>query len=329
MQWWLEYIFILAVRRPGNYLTSLAAILSGIFNSLTISQPIKQAIDDIPYVVGSDWVYFILFTVVLGTILYIVAPAIRLFIGVQPFELLASYADSSEVVPNLDHYVENRLQRRLLSNTSSPLLDYRFRTIERGDLEIFNQINREVFRLTAFALPLHVIKKRNIGLFKANSSIYALIEAVKDDEYVPVGMSSILPLNDIGASLYIRNGGLRDDEIQPRHIASKDEWSNGIILFAMGILPSSRSLLKNKRALFIDVFGDHLISLLQDMRLKNPEKTTTSLYAQVEKPRGGIGRLLSQLGFEETTITTGDGCKLWEMELNFPPLKIDDRPLVV
>lgn len=322
--WRLEYFFIIAVRRPGNYLTSLAAVLSGIFNSLTVSQPIKDAIDNIPYVDGSDWLYFIIFTVVLGITFHIIAPVISLFSGVRPFELLTSYMDSSQVVPSLDRYMGNKLQARSAVNTSSSLFDCRFRTIQEDDLELLIQINREVFRFTAFALPLHLVKRRNAALFKANPSIYALIEAKTNGEYIPVGMSCILPLNDIGAALYIRDGGLKDSEIQSRHIASKSEWSNAIVLFAIGILPSSRTLLKNRRELLLDAFGGHLTDLLSEMLMHNPGKTSTYLYAQVEKPQGGIGRLLLRLGFEETDITTGDGCTLWEKEFKVSSLKMND-----
>ncbi|MEV2210577.1 hypothetical protein AB0H86_03545 [Streptomyces sp. NPDC050997] len=216
----------------------------------------------------------------------------------------------------MEQQVHNRL-RDDAAQGGQPLR-CRYRRIELHELELFNQLNREVFKHTAFTLPLHVIRRRNNELFSADPMMFGIVEASKDGHYTPVGMSHIIPLNDLGASLYVRNGGLKDSEISARYAAKQGEWSDSLVLFSMGILKSSRDLLKDRHLLLPAVFADHLVDLISEMCSLHPDRSHVRVYAQTEKPNGGIGRLLARLGFEETSIIGGDGYPLWELRLALP-----------
>lgn len=312
--WKLERIIIVGIRRPGQYLVVLSAIVAGIFSSLEISEPIKKSIDDIPYVTWSEWLYTAIFTLLFSIVLYTLSFVIGSLWGVQPLEYVVSFIDAIDIAPSIADYAERKLKRydngRILS------FDYRVRRVQSGELDMFNQINREIYKLTAFSLPLHRISQRNKELFNKNSSMFAIIDANIGGRYIPIGISHILTLNDLGKAMYVRQGGLKDGDIRAEHITASGEWSSAIVLFSMGVLPAFRNRLKDRYLTLPYVFVDHLVEIVFDMRTSDPDRADTYVYAQTEKPHGGIGKLLLTMGFENTSITTGDGCTLWRAKLD-------------
>jgi hypothetical protein len=60
----------------------------------------------------------------------------------------------------------------------------------------------------------------------------------------------------------------------------------------------------------------HVVRLVSELPPRSRGAAMPCVYAQTEKPRGGIGKLLSRLGFEETAMKTGDGYALWEAKIN-------------
>ncbi|MHB8136739.1 MAG: hypothetical protein ACYDH1_21210, partial [Anaerolineaceae bacterium] len=195
--WKIELFFILAIRHPQTYVIPLSLVISGIFNSLEISEPIKVFIDNIPFVVGSAWLYSVLFAIIFYVLLNLLSLICGSVFGVQPFEIISKYIDSKNIPMNLANYVERKLMKSLESNIP---LDYRVRIIDENDLELYNQLNRKIFSLTAFSLPIDKIRKRNTSLFKTNKCAFAFIEINVHGLYMPIGISHILPLNKIGKS---------------------------------------------------------------------------------------------------------------------------------
>lgn len=316
LRWDIERFVIIAIRHPQQYFVTLSAIVSGVFASLEVSAPIKQAIDDLPLLVGNNWLYYTLFLVLFWCIFNFLSWLLGLFFGLHPFEFIASYVDSLKIAPSLNDYVKKRLKNS--SNPDSTSVDYRVRIIDKNELSEFNQLNRELFAFTAFSLPLQKIRKRNNRLFEANSLMFAMVDANIDGRFIPVGISHIIPLSDLGKALYVTNKGIKDSEIKPEHIAAEDEWSNAILMFSMGILPPFRNVLKDKYLTLPYVFAEHLIQLVSEMKKHYPQMNTTWIYSQTEKAHGGIGKMLMALGFENTDITTGDGFILWELKLDLP-----------
>ena len=313
-RWNFEVFLIIALRNPKYYHITLSGIFAGIFSSLKISEPIKKMFDTIPYLVGSDWIYSTTFAAIFWILLYLISWLSSSFFGVQPFEFIANNIESLKGSPDFTSYIESRLKS---NSTYSVSGDYRVRIVQNdNDLSKFNQINRELFSFTAFALPIQVIKNRNKTLFQANKLTAALVEAqINQSDYIPIGISHIIPLNDLGKALYVKNDGLKDGEIRAEHIANSEEWSNAILLFSMGILPPYRKMVRDKSLTLVFVFLEHLIKVIAEMQISNPKEPYTYIYVQTEKPNKGIGKIISRVGFQKLDILSGDGYPLWEKRL--------------
>ena len=316
--WRVEKLSIIAIRSPKQYIFGLSALTAGIFSSLEISEPVKKWIDALPFVVGSDWLYVVIFTIVLGAFVALISKLLSSVWGVQPFEAVAEFVADSGSLPGIDDYVARRL--REVADSSARPLPYRVQLVGEHDIELFNQLNREIFAFTAFALPLRVIRRRNNAIFRKNPSTAAIIYATGTDTVVPVGISHILPLNGLGASLYVKDHGLADEEITGRHVARQGEWSDAVVLFSMGLTRAGRG--RMGRNIMADTFLDHLLVILSEMHAQNPGRTVASVYAQTERPTGAIGRLLARLNFKQTDMKTGDGFNLWEAEVQIPTLPV-------
>lgn len=319
LMWKIERLIVVAIRSPKQYVVGLSALAAGVFSSVEASEPVKQWIDGFPFIVGSDWLYAVIFTVIIGVVVTAFSKLLSSVWGVQPFEAVAEFVADSSPLPGIDGYVARRL--REVANPSNRALPYRVELVSEGDLELFNQLNREIFAFTAFALPLRVIRKRNKAIFRTNPSTAAIIYAVGEEMSVPVGISHVIPMNDLGASLYIRDGGLADREITGRHVARQGEWSNAVVLFSMGLTRAGRGRMGHN--ILADAFLDHLLIMLTEIRARNPDRRSASVYAQTERPTGAIGRLLTRLDFKQTDIETGDGVRLWEVEVQIPTLPIE------
>ncbi|WP_328388298.1 hypothetical protein [Nocardia sp. NBC_00416] len=309
---WIENsqrTFILAVRRPGKYLFGASALIAGIASSLEVAEPARTALEAVPVVTQSDWLAYILVTGIVAGTIKVASLGLRMAVGREPFEVLAALIDRSGIAPDLTRDFERRIAGGL--PVSEPM-DYRSRPITARELDLLCQLNREVFGLTAFSTPLDVIKRRNRSSFEANPLVYRIVEARVGDQYLPVGMSSILPLNRLGEAEYCRTGGLPDSEVRGVHIAAADEWSDAVVLFSMGLIRSARGRLRGNSAVLPLVFLDHLVDIVSTMRAAHPERRTLRLYAQTEHVKGGIGRMLRRLDFADTGIVTGDGYPLWE-----------------
>ncbi|NUS45100.1 MAG: hypothetical protein HOQ24_15605 [Mycobacteriaceae bacterium] len=314
-QWWEQArrTFILAIRKPGKYLFGVSALTAGIVSSLEIAEPARDALDAIPLLTESDWLAYIVTTGVVAVVIKSGSVALRAVVGREPFEVLAAMIDKSGVAPDLTRHFDQLVAGD--PELSKPeALDYRSRRVTARELDLLCQLNREVFGLTAFSAPLDVIKRRNRRSFEANPLAYRIIEAkVRGDDFVPVGMSCILPLNQVGEAEYCRTGGLSDAEVSGVHVAGPGEWSDAVVLFSMGLIRTVRGRLRDGSSVLPHVFLEHLVDILTAMRVANPDKSTVRLYAQTEHVKGGIGRMLRRLGFIDTGIVTGDGYPLWEL----------------
>jgi hypothetical protein len=311
---WLEKVqrsVVLAVRRPGQYLFGVSALVAGVISSLEVADPARAALDAVPVLTQSDWLAFVVITGIVAAAIKSVSLGLRMIVGREPFEAFASLIDRSGIAPDLTRTFERRIAGGSPVSETTPM-DYRSRRITARELDLICQINREIFGLTAFSVPLDVIKRRNGSSFDANPLVYRIVEAKVGNGYVPVGMSSILPLNQVGEAEYCRTGGLPDSEVRGVHIAGRDEWSDAVVLFSMGLLRSARGRLRGNTAVLPLVFLDHLADIVTTMRTAHPDKHTLHLYAQTEHVRGGIGRMLRRLGFTDSGIVTGDGYPLWE-----------------
>ncbi|MEV5652976.1 hypothetical protein AB0L57_32395 [Nocardia sp. NPDC052254] len=308
-----DRVVIVAVRRPGHYIVTISTVAAGVFSSVDASAPVRRAIDSIPLLTDSDWLTFVLMTAVLAIVLRTASFVLGKVFGREPMDVMAGMIDTAGMAPSLtEHY-----KRRMAGDTgsASQSLDYRVRRVSARDLDTLSQINREVFARSVFSIPLDVIKQRNRGVFEANPLAFVLIEAKMRDGYEPVGMSAVLPLNRLGESLYCRNGGLCDSEVRGVHIAGPGEWSDAVVMFAIGLIRGFRGRLRDSPEVVARVFIDHLTDVLNAIRAEHPDRTSVHVYAQTERSTSGIGRLLTSLGFADSGITTGDGYPLQVLEL--------------
>jgi hypothetical protein len=138
----------------------------------------------------------------------------------QPFERIVDHIDRRSL-PTLDESIRRHLN--VDSGEIAGTIEYRVRLIDARELAEFNQLNREIFAYSAFSLPLSSIRRRNEGIFLVNRSCFALVEAVSGSGFMAVGVSHVIPLNELGAALYVRDQGLRDGELTGRHVAEPGE----------------------------------------------------------------------------------------------------------
>ena len=308
-----DRVVIVALRRPGHYIVTISTVAAGVFSSVDASEPVRRAIDSIPYLTQSDWLTFVLMTAVFAIVLRTASFVLGKVFGREPMDVMAGLIDTAGMAPSLTEHYKRRMAGDT-GSTSQPL-DYRIRHVSARDLDTLCQINREVFGRSGFSTPLDVIKQRNRGVFEANPLAFVLIEAKLPDGYEPVGLSTVLPLNRLGESLYCRNGGLRDAEVRGVHIAGPGEWSDAVVLFAIGVIRGFRGRLRDSPQVVAQVFIDHLTDVLNAIREQHPDRPSVQVYAQTERSASGIGRLLASLGFVDSGIVTGDGYPLQVLEL--------------
>jgi hypothetical protein len=316
LRWSFERGVVVALHRPQHYIVALSVLVAGLFSSLPISGPVKAAIDRTGYLVDSDWLRLTAFTLIIWVAVNLGCKLLSKFFGLQPFEAIADAVSRTALIPDLDGAIERSLKRS--GKSKEQPLAYQVRLVGPNEIELFDQLNREIFAFTTFAIPLRDIRQRNNSIYKVNPATSALVWAVGDGREAPVGISHILPLNELGGAMYVRNKGLSDSEITARDVAKRGEWSDTIILFSMGLTKSGRGRLRP--TILSDVFIAHLLMLLVEIRAKNPSLPLTHIYAQTEKPSSGIGLLLQRYGFEQTSIVTGDGYTLWQADADLTRL---------
>ncbi|MFD6224418.1 hypothetical protein [Nocardia asteroides] len=303
---------ILAARKPHHYILTVSTAAAGVFSSLEASDPVKRGIDALPVVTNSDWLGFVLFTVVIAGGLRLLSLAVGRLAGREPIDVLAGLIDESGLLPDLtSHY-----GRRMTGDTdATPQLDYRVRHLDDRDLDTLCQINREAFARSGFATPLDVIRQRNLSVHQVNPLSYSLIEAAVDGSFVPVGFSCILPLNRLGEASYCRTGGLTDAQLRGIHLTRPGEWSDAVVLFSVGLLRGFRGRLGASPLTISQIFIDHLAEVLLDVHAADPARPTTRIYAQTEHTGTGVARLLNAFGFADTGVVTGDGYPLQMLEI--------------
>ncbi|MEV0064579.1 hypothetical protein [Nocardia sp. NPDC050718] len=303
---------ILAARKPNHYILTASTATAGVFSSLEIADPVKRGIDALPVVTNSDWLGFVLFTVVIAAGLRGLSLAVGRLAGREPIDVLAGIIDDSGLLPDLtSHY-----GRRMTGDTdATPQLDYRVRHLDDRDLDTLCQINREAFARSGFATPLDVIRQRNLSVHQVNPLAYSLIEAQVDGTFVPVGFSCILPLNRLGEAAYCRTGGLTDAQLRGLHLSRPGEWSDAVVLFSVGLLRGFRGRLGASPLTISQIYIDHLAEVLLDIHAADPTRPTTRVYAQTEHAGTGVARLLAAFGFADTGVVTGDGYPLRMLEM--------------
>lgn len=197
-------------------------------------------------------------------------------------------------------------------------LEYRTRLTDAEDMEILCRINHDLFAQSVFSSSISSVCARNLSVFEANPLTFAVVEARIGDDFVPVGMSSVLPLNSYGESVYCRSGGLKDIELRGCHIAAPDEWSDAVVVFIVGLLPTVRGRLRDRPLTAIaNVVFDHCSTVAAAMRQRHPEQSHLRLLAQTDRSNGGMSRLFRR-GGTHTDITTGDGWPLYELVVQLP-----------
>ncbi|WP_280395649.1 hypothetical protein [Nocardia brasiliensis] len=190
--------------------------------------------------------------------------------------------------------------------------------VEHTELDLLCEMNHELFLRTTFSASLSDIRERNLDLFEVNALSFAFVDAWIVDGFVPVGMSSILPLNSCGESNYLGFGRLKDIEVRGRHIAAPGEWSDAVLIFIVGFLQPARGNLRGgpMAAIFNTVF-DHGAHLVGPMRQRHPDRKQVRLLAQTNRANSGMS-MLFQRGGVGTGITTGDGYPLQQLVLDLP-----------
>ncbi|MGW5315994.1 hypothetical protein [Nocardia thailandica] len=311
----VERALVLASRRPDHYILSVATVTAGVFSSLEWSDPVKKAIDALPVVTVSDWLGFVLFTVVIAAVLHLLSFAVRRWSGRDPVEQLAGLLDARGLLPSLSEHYERRMAGTLDAADAAHPLGYRVRHVGEHEVDLVCQINREVFARTGFATPLDIVKLRNHSVHRVNPLAFTLVEAEIDGRFVPVGMSAVLPLNRFGEAAYCRNGGLRDDQIRGSHIAPPGTACEAVLLFSVGLLRSFRGRLGTSPLTISTIFVDHAVEILRDIHAADPLLPRVRVFAQTELPGSGVTRLLDATGFADTGLVTGDGHPLRVLEV--------------
>ncbi|WP_429428408.1 hypothetical protein [Nocardia sp. GAS34] len=203
-------------------------------------------------------------------------------------------------------------------------LQYRTRLVHPNELDLLCHIKCELFSRSAFSVSLQAIREQILSIFEANALCFALIEAEVDDSFMSIGMTSILPLNRAGESMYCQTGGLKDIELRGRHIAAPGEWSNAVLIFIVGFSRAIRGQLRDGPLTAIaNVVFDHGSQVVASMRAHHPEQQYVRLLAQTDRSNGGMNRLF-QRGSSSTGIITGDGYPLRELVVELPTV-ISDR----
>ncbi len=197
-------------------------------------------------------------------------------------------------------------------------LEYRTRLIGPSELDLLCRLEHELFLRGPFAESRQAIYRRNLSIFEVNALAFAVVEANVHDTYVPIGMSSILPLNAHGEALYCVTEGLKDIELRGRHVAAPGEWSNAILIFIVGFTGEVRGLLRDRPlAAIANVVFDHGSRVVAGMRVHHPDQRRVRLLAQTNRANGGMNRLF-QRGGSSTGIVTGDGYPLRELIVELP-----------
>jgi hypothetical protein len=197
-------------------------------------------------------------------------------------------------------------------------LEYRTRLANAEDMEILCEVNYNLFAQGVFSASISSVRARNLSVFDANPLTFANVEARIGDTFVTVGMSSVLPLNSYGRSVYCRSGGLKDIELRGCHIAAPDEWSDAFVVFIIGFLPTARGRLRDRPFTAIsNVVFDHCSTVVAAMRQRHPEQSHVRLLAQTDRSNGGMGRVFRR-GGTYTGMTTGDGWPLYELVVRLP-----------
>ncbi|MGX1779491.1 hypothetical protein ACWIGW_45795 [Nocardia brasiliensis] len=206
-------------------------------------------------------------------------------------------------------------------------LPYRTRIVHPGELEYLCRINYELFSGGTFSASLQKVRERNVDILRVNRLSFAIVEAEVRGEFVPIGMSSMLPLNRYGEAQYCRTGGLRDIDLRGRHIAAPDEWSDAVLIFIIGLTRAARGRLRDRPLTAIaNIVFDHGAHLISSMHARHPGNRQLRLLAQTDRSNGGMNRLF-QFGGSSTGITTGDGYPLYELIVKLPATLPDRKDL--
>jgi hypothetical protein len=65
-RWRLERIVVVAMRNPRQYIFVVSAAVAGLLSTLEAYQDVEDALTDLPFIVSSDWLNYI---IVAGVIL--------------------------------------------------------------------------------------------------------------------------------------------------------------------------------------------------------------------------------------------------------------------
>lgn len=112
--------------------------------------------------------------------------------------------------------------------------------------EILFDINEQYFERTAFALSRDQARRRNSEWIDKNQKVFMLVRdpaRPETENHITkenfVGYTSIVPLNEIGADLYLR-GLIKDKDLPASLICKPGEPTNMLLIFAIAMEPKHR-----------------------------------------------------------------------------------------
>lgn len=190
--------------------------------------------------------------------------------------------------------------------------DCKFRYVGLADINIISQLNFNAFKGSPFELSLEKMKTRNKGFITRNNKCFmSMIDPIDGEDII--GYSCILPLNELGASLY-KDGSISDTDLPAKLITKPSEKPSAILLFAIH-LKKEYSNAKSSASMkytfyFLNCIRLHLKSLYPKL-YKNGN--LPPLYVQTSHK--SIERMLQRIGFINTMNISRDGYCIWEFNL--------------
>jgi hypothetical protein len=178
-------------------------------------------------------------------------------------------------------------------------------------LDALVEMNYEGFRDSSFGVDAGRLKQRDSSWMTRNPKAFMLmVDPLTRMEFI--GYSCLLPLNELGAKLYL-GGKLKDEDIPASLVAKAGEPANAVIVFAIVLRPefslAKSGASKRYGIYFYSCVFRHAVDLCEEL---DQSGGVPALYAQTE--HRGIGRKLERLGFVRTDLKSAEGFSFWKLE---------------
>ena len=306
--------------------------------ALDISQPLSRLFgiqyDENNLITATAFsIKFLIFLPIFFLLFYASRRFFHYFLKPQPATDIISKINP-DFIPTFERKLSD-IPDDILQKKSDAMKYYNLIPVTDETLEVFCKANRELFSSTSFQLSLEKIRERNNSLFRKNCDTSMLIESYHDGKSVIVGMSHILPLNDIGKHAYLSSSEkLKDEQIRGEHIAAHGEKSDTLILFSMGVFRSMYRDILNQpeysisgRELATFIFIEHIRLILKGISHKNTNLGKVDILLQADKKSDKrFFKNIARIGFENTGNISGDGYPFWSKTIEFSNRKIARKP---